>query len=116
MSHFFQARFFSGGQTDFAEFIKQPKDGNALCSLRERERGKEEGKREREREKGKTDNARTDSERVLSEREKEREKENQNSQSRRRIDWSRQTSFQVFITFSSVNNINKNNNALRRTR
>jgi|TARA_B110000305_G_C18855092_1_gene366272 hypothetical protein len=74
VSHFFQARFFSGGQTDFAEFIKQPKDGNALCSLRERERGKEEGKRERERERRAKQITREQIARECSPRERRREK------------------------------------------
>jgi len=64
-------RILGGGE----EFIKEPKSSRRqLFSLfLERERGKEEGKKERE--KGKTDNARTESERVLSERQKEREGE-----------------------------------------
>ena len=59
------------------EFVKEPKEGNnaSLCSLRERERGKEVKKERKRERRAKQQNSRTERERVLSAREREREGE-----------------------------------------
>ena len=59
---------------------KRLKEGNnsSLCSLRERERGKEVKKERKRERRAKQQNSRTHTERVLSAREREREKEREN--------------------------------------
>ena len=80
-----------GGQR---EFVKEPKEGNnsSLCSLRERERGKEVKKERKRERRAKQQNSREHRERESALRERERERRRERiliSQSRRRIDWSR---------------------------
>ena len=64
----------AGGQR---AFVKEPKEGNnsSLCSLRERERGKEVKKERKRERRAKQQNSRTHRERECSPREREREGE-----------------------------------------